>query len=484
MYSYEDAKKLEIEEVWQLYSKHVNPKQVELIASFPFGRQLVKEAHGCWITLKNGEKVLDLTGGIGVLNHGHNHPRILEVRKKFAEQKQMEVHKNFFSPFLAALGANVAELLPSELPYSYFPNSGAEAVEGAVKLAYKFHEGKRQYVLHSNISFHGKLLGAAGLTGSPEVHFKFPTIPNAETFVYNDIHSVNSLVKKFRAKDSMESDVYAIIVEPLNASTMQMCSPEFLLELRRICVKENIVLIFDEVYTGWGKTGTLFNFFRVEGLVPDIVTYAKSFGGGKASISGYSYSAKLASSYQTLKDATLHSTTYYGFGEETVTALEALNIIRDEGLVENSHKIGIQVERALNEVLVNCEYLSEVRGSGALWGLIFKSQAAERMVELIKPLGRFSELISELITDDPRFSQKLVVGSIVNSLYREHRILTYFGVNVENPLIISFPLIAKESEILHATKAISATLSKPLSFHILNFIKSKLSGPRQGGWDE
>ena len=238
----------------------------------------------------------------------------------------MEVHKNYFSPFLATL-SHIAKLLPEDLNISYFPNSGAEAVEGAVKMAYKFHNGKRKYILHSNISFHGKLLGAASLTGSPEVDFSFPRIPNVESFVYNDIQSLERQVNALK-KDDGESDIYAIIIEPLNASSMLSCSKDFLQKLRQLCTNHKIVLIYDEVYTGWAKTGALFYFMKFQNVCPDIVTYAKSFGGGKSSISGYTAREHIfRKAYDNSNDATLHSTTYNGFGEETVTAIEAINII-------------------------------------------------------------------------------------------------------------------------------------------------------------
>ena len=146
-------------------------------------------------------------------------------------------------------------------------------MEGAVKMAYKFHNGKRKYILHSNISFHGKLLGAASLTGSPEVDFSFPRIPNVESFVYNDIKSLERQVNALK-KDDGESDIYAIIIEPLNASSMLSCSKDFLQKLRQLCTNHKIVLIYDEVYSGWAKTGALFYFMKFQNVCPDIVTYA------------------------------------------------------------------------------------------------------------------------------------------------------------------------------------------------------------------
>ncbi len=174
--SIEDCENLDISQVWQYYRDYVNPGQVELISSFGFGQDLIVKAEGCWLETQSGRRILDFSGGIGVLNHGHNHPRILSARKTFQDKGYMEVHKNYFSPYLAALSHNIAKLLPADLNIAYFPNSGAEAIEGAMKMAYKYHRCKRQYILHSDISYHGKLLGAASISASCELHFRFPEI--------------------------------------------------------------------------------------------------------------------------------------------------------------------------------------------------------------------------------------------------------------------------------------------------------------------
>jgi len=472
MFTIEEADNFTIDQIWNLYRKHVNPSQVELIGTFPFGRELVEYSEGCWIYLKTGRQILDLTGGIGVLNHGHNHPRILKARSNFAAGKKMEVYKSFFSPYIAALGANVSEMLQGDLNYSYFPNSGAEAVEGATKIAFKYHEGKRDFIVHSDISFHGKLLGAAGLTGSPEVYFKFPTIPNSVSFEYNNIASLKKLVTELRSGQT--SNIYAIIVEPLNASTMRSLSSEFLLELRDICTHEDIVLIFDEVYSGWGKTGTLFNYMRVPGLAPDILTYAKSFGGGKASISGYSYSSKIASAFNTLKDATLHSTTYYGFGEEVITAIEAINIIREENLVQKSFEIGELFSKLFTPVAQNSKNVKELRGSGALWGILLEDKLVE---EIVNTLAKLTFGKVDLLKD-PRIAKKVLNSAIVAELYEKHGILTYFGVNEENPLIISFPLIATETEVRIAVDGLKEVLEQNLLLLVKKFVELKINGPR------
>ena len=145
----EDCEKLSNHEVRELYKKYINPAIERIFGAFDLGQEIVDHAEGVWIYTKNNEKILDATGGIGVLSHGHNNSRILNTRIKFQEQKRMEVHKTIFSPYMAALSHNIAQLLPGDLDFSFFCNSGAEAVEGAIKLAYKFHEGDRKIILHS-----------------------------------------------------------------------------------------------------------------------------------------------------------------------------------------------------------------------------------------------------------------------------------------------------------------------------------------------
>jgi putrescine aminotransferase len=467
--SIEDAENLEIKDIWKHYEDYISTSQVDLISSFGFGREKAINAEGCYIYTKEN-KILDLTGGIGVLNHGHNHPRILSARRNFNKMKRMEVHKNFFSPYLAALSHNVAELLPGDLNISYFPNSGGEAVEGALKMAYKFHNGNRKFVLHSDISFHGKLLGAASLTGSPELSFKFPQIPNVESFEYNNINSIKEKIDKLRTQTN-QSDIYGIVLEPFNASSMRNCSKEFLLELRLLCDKEKIILIFDEVYTGWGRMGYLFYFMKYENLLPDILTYAKSFGGGKASIAGYTAREEIyRTAYDNLNDATLHSTTYYGFGEECATAIEAINIIVEDNLISKSKILGNKFEDGLK--ILHQKYpkiINEIRGEGAQWGVILNPGLIKSIFTMV------SKIIPGKFFKDKRFVNKLITASVINSLYEDHKILTFYGSNYDIPLILSFPLVAKEEEIKYALVSLDKTFSKGISKIVLSFIKSKFS---------
>ena len=467
LFTWQECAEFDIEKVQAIYREYVSKSQVDLIGSFGFGRAVAVRAEGMYIYTSDGRQILDITGGIGVLNHGHNHPRILAARIEYQQQKKMEVHKNFLSQYIAGLSHNIGQLLPEDLDISYFCNSGAEAVEGAVKLAYKYHDGNRQYILHSDISFHGKLLGAAGLTGSPELDFKFPTIPNVEAFKYNNINSVTDLVSKIR-KSNGESDIYAIVVEPFNASTLLECSTDFLKKLREICMKEGIVLIFDEVYTGWAKTGELFHFLK-KGVVPDIVTFAKSFGGGKSSISGYTTRTPFyRKAYDNLNDATLHSTTFNGFGEECVTAIEAINIIVEDDYVGKSKRIHQRLSNDLRKLQVKYpDLIDEVRGSGALNGILLNKD----INLFIKSLISF---LPAKVFKDERFVAKLITGAVISELFNTHNILTFYGSNREIPLIISPSLIISDDEIDRFIDALDKTLAVGKRKLILNFLKQKV----------
>ncbi|MFC4107612.1 aspartate aminotransferase family protein [Micromonospora zhanjiangensis] len=453
-------------DVQDLYRKYVSRSQVSLITSFGFGRVLADHAEGVWITTRDGRRILDFTGAVGVLSHGHNHPRILAARRRFAEKHRMEVHKAFFSPYVAALSHNIAQLLPGDLNISYFPNSGAEANEGAIKMAYKYHGGERNTILRADISFHGKTLGAGSLTGSTENAFRFPGLPNIVTYPYGDVEAVRAAVRAARTARGT-CDVYAIMVEPFSASSMRSWTAQALYELQALCRAEDIVMIFDEVYTGWGKTGSLFYFDRHPGLVPDILTYSKSFGGGKASISGYTAREPIfRRAYDRLSDVILHSTTYYGFGEETATAIEAVNVAVEDDFPARARAIGDLLGPGLDKIRQRHQSLvTEVKGAGALWGVFING--GPRILDLAAKLAPAG------FQNDPQFRTKLITLSVIAELYREHRILTYYSPNVENPLVVSPMLVTEPHEVEYFLDALDQTLGKGLPQLLTRFVRDK-----------
>jgi putrescine aminotransferase len=462
--SVDDAERLSVDEVHDLYRRYVSRSQVSLMTSFGFGRELVDHAEGVWVVLRDGRRILDFSGGVGVLNHGHNHPRVLAARQRFAERRRMEVHKAFFSPYLAALSRNVAALLPGDLAISYFPNSGAEANEGAVKMAYKYHGGERNTILRADISFHGKTLGAGSLTGSAENSFRFPGLPGIVVYPYGDLEAVRAAVDRARRPNGA-CDVYAIMVEPFSASSMRCWTEQDLYALRDLCRRHDIALIFDEIYTGWGKTGSLFYFMRYPDLVPDILTYSKSLGGGKASISGYTAREQLfRRAYDRLSDVILHSTTYYGFGEETATALEAVNVVVDDDYPARARAIEAVLGPALERVhKAHPDVVRWVSGAGALWGVGLGGPKILNLAGRLAPGFRH----------DPQFRTKLVALAVIAHLFREHRVMTYYSPNADNPLVVAPGLVATTEDVEHFAEALDATLAVGLPRLLTSFLREK-----------
>jgi putrescine aminotransferase len=469
LYSISDCEEFGISEVHELYRKHVNPSQVDIFSSFEFGRQIFSRAEGMYIYTNEGRKILDFTGGLGVLSHGHNHPRILAVREKFQRDRKMEVHKIVFSPYVAALSHNIAALLPGDLNKCFFPNSGAEAVEGALKIAFKAHANKkpRGYVLHSDTSFHGKLIGSGTISGSQESVFDFPKMQDTGAFKVNNLSSVETLVSNLRHADGV-SNVYAIIVEPFNATTMLACSPEFLAGLRDICDRENIFLIFDVVFSGWGKCGQLF-YFMESGILPDVLTMSKSFGGGKASISAFVCTDYLfKSAYGSDNDALLHTSTYNGFGEECATALEAVNIIVEEDYPARSRHIHEYLHTGFKKLQQKYpKAISDVRGAGALNGIVVASPFA--IIE--KALSAFPVVFK----NKTAFINKVTAASIMDELFSSHDILTMMSENKDTVLLSAMPsLIAEDRELDMFLNGLDAVLDRGLSRIVGAFVGSKL----------
>jgi putrescine aminotransferase len=464
-----ECERLPVARVHEEYRRHVGRAQVSLMTSFAFGRELVDHAEGTTIHTTDGRRVLDFTGGVGVLNHGHNHPAILAARERHRERGRMESHQQYFSPYVAALSHNLARLLPGDLAVSFFPNSGAEAVEGAVQVAYRYHGGRRHRILHADISFHGKLLGSGSLTGASRHTFTFPGIGGVHTYAYDDIESVRAAVAAARDMSGV-SDVYAILVEPFSASTMRHCSERFLRELRQLCTDEDIVLVFDEIYTGWGKTGSLFYFMRYPDLVPDLLTTSKSFGGGKSSISAFVVREPVfRRACGSLTDALAHSSTTacHGFGEEIATALAAVRIAVDDDYPGRARGI----ERQLGDGLRRLAYrhpgvVAEVSGVGALWGVFL--DGGPKVIDLVARLAPGG------LGRDPNVRTKLVTAAVVDALYRDHDVYTYYTLNGRNPLVAAPSLVASADDVERFLRALDDTLSRGLTRLLVRFVRQQV----------
>tara|TARA_B100001996_G_scaffold351134_1_gene310959 strand:+ start:1404 stop:2837 length:1434 start_codon:yes stop_codon:yes gene_type:complete len=471
IYSVDDAEKLDIDEVVELYKKYINPNQAQIFSSLPYGKDIFSSADGVFIYTSNKKKILDFTGGLGVLGLGHNHKNIISRRIKFQEKNGMEVHKIVFSQYMAALSNNMASLLPDKLNKSFFLNSGAEAIEAAIKVCYKSFESKRKYILYSNKSYHGKLIGSGSISGSYKKDKQFPLMENCVSFKFNDPDDLEKKIKDLESKGK----VYSVIVEPYSASMLTACSDSFVNKLNDLRNQYGFRIVFDEVFTGWYKSEKLFYFQNFKNqIIPDAITLSKSLGGGKSSISCVVVNDDIYNkAYGNLSDTFLHTTTYNGFAEECVTALESTNLFATEEFKNKVKNLSSYLKKKLLEIKNKHQNkISEVKGTGILNGIVFDSFYTE--------IGKLIEKFpSKFISDKSFFLKKLTATVVSCELYEKHNILTAVSDSSNsNHLCVSPPLIINNNEVDLFFDKLDEVLTKGVSFKsleiVLNFLKSKI----------
>lgn len=317
-------------------------------SGFPLGLE-VEKAEGVYLYTAGGSKVIDLISGISVSNLGHCHPEIISAVK---EQAERNLHLMVFGEYVNApqvmLASRLSELLPGSLGSVFFVNSGSEAVEGAMKLAKRF-TGRHEIVAFNN-SYHGSTHGAMSVSGGHSYCSAFrPLLPGIRFMDFNDFDGIVNI----------SESTACVIAEPVQGEA-GVILPEkgFLRELRRRCDETGALLVFDEVQTGFGRTGSLFAMdkYRVE---PDIVVFAKGMGAGMP-LGAFISSKKIMSVLQ--KDPPLgHITTFGGHPVSCSAALASLEYLNKTKLYESAFGKGCLFSDLLRHKLIK-----EIRGEGLL----------------------------------------------------------------------------------------------------------------------
>jgi acetylornithine/N-succinyldiaminopimelate aminotransferase len=356
----------------------------------------VASAEGCSIIDSSGRRYLDFTSGIGVANIGHRHPAVLSAIR---EQLDRYLHVMVYGEYLQAPQIELAEQLASiaktigcgdpcgaaaplppphhELSVTYLTNSGAEAVEGALKTARKF-TGRDTFVAFEQ-SYHGDTFGAMSVLGRTATRLPYePLLPTVRFLPWNDLDAL-------QAPNAIDRRVAAVIMEPIQAEGgVRMPSPEFLRMVRARCTDAGALLLVDEVVTGFGRTG---RFFAVEhwGVTPDIMILAKAMGGGLP-LGGFLGRPDVMSTLSC--DPPLsHLTTFGGHPLCCAAGLASLRVILDQHLAKAAAQTG---ERLLAELGALCgrSGLISVRGLGLLIGMEFETAAGcEQFVQRCRQTG-------------------------------------------------------------------------------------------------
>ncbi|HWP65370.1 MAG TPA: aspartate aminotransferase family protein, partial [Candidatus Limnocylindria bacterium] len=316
----------------------------------PLGIDVVRAA-GATVWDRSGRAYLDLLAGMGVANVGHAHPEVVAAVRAQAEQYlHVMVYGEFVQAPQVRLAARLASLLPASLGVVYFTNSGAEAIEGALKTARK-HTGRRRFVAFEG-GFHGDTWGALSIGGTPLYRAPFePLLPHTRLVPFGET----------AALDAIDRDTAAVVIEPVQAEGgVRMPPPGFLAALRRRCSEVGALLVFDEVVTAFGRTGSLFAFEQA-GAVPDLLVLAKALGGGLP-LGAFVGSAEVM---RTLShDPPLaHVTTFGGHPLSCAAGLAALEVLLRDGLPARAARLGATLTEQLGR-LVGRGGLASVRGAG------------------------------------------------------------------------------------------------------------------------
>ncbi|MHC5061948.1 MAG: aspartate aminotransferase family protein, partial [Planctomycetota bacterium] len=330
--------------------------------------RVIVRAEGCYMYDADGNKILDMFPGWAVSAIGHCHPKVVDAIKKQASEL-LHIDNTFYSE-----PQGILSKLLSERAFGgkcFYCNSGAEANEAALKLArLATDEGKYKFITAEG-SFHGRTFATMTATAQPKHHEGLlPLLPG---FVYVPFNDIEALEKAF------SDEVAAVMVEPIQGEGgINLANAQYLETIRRLCDQNGAVLIFDEVTTGMGRTGKWFAYQHYD-VEPDILTIAKALGGGMA-IGAMIAKDEVASALKPGK----HATTFGGNAVACAAAIAVIELIEEQGLLQNAVDLGDYLQQKLNEMKQKHPIIQQVRGKGFMVGVCLKEPGNEIVDKCLK----------------------------------------------------------------------------------------------------
>jgi 4-aminobutyrate aminotransferase len=383
---------------------------------------VVKEGRGAVIEDVDGNRFLDFMAGIAVASTGHSHPKVV---KAIEEQARKFLHicgSDFYYEPMAELAEKLSRIAPGTSPKKVFlTNSGTEAIEAAFKLA-RFAT-KRNHVIAFLGAFHGRTMGSLSLTASRASHrARFsPLVPDVHHVPYGETDYLEQILFRYKITPA---EVAAIFVEPiLGEGGYIVPPPEFLPSLRDLCQRHGILLVLDEIQSGFGRTGRMFA-CEHWGIEPDILCVAKGIA------SGMPLGAMIAREDISTWTRSAHGSTFGGNPVACAAALVTLDLI-EQGLIQNAAEVGNYLKESLAKLRVRHPRMSDVRGLGLMIG-----------VEFARHDGR----------PDANFRDRVMVTSFGNGL-----LLLSCG---ESTIRFCPPLIVKRDEVDTAVGILDAVLTE------------------------
>ncbi|MGQ9587176.1 MAG: ornithine--oxo-acid transaminase [Thermoplasmata archaeon] len=376
---------IKLEQTWGAHNYHPLPV-------------VISKAKGVWVWDVEGRKYIDMLSSYSAINQGHLHPRI--VRAAMTQMKRVSLTSRAFSndrmgPFLRKL----CKISGMEMALPM--NTGAEAVETAIKMARRYAHERRGVpedkgeIVVCEHNFHGRTTTIISFSSDPDSRKGFgPYTPGFVTIPYNDIVAFEKAIGQ---------DTIGILVEPIQGEAgINLPSPGYLRELRRICTERDILFMLDEIQTGFGRTGKMFC-FQHEGVKPDILMVGKALGGGLYPVSAALASKEIMSVFRPGS----HGSTFGGNPLACAIGEAALDVLIDEKLPERANKMGAYFVRRLREIESNG--IKEIRSKGLLLGVEFHLGPAKTVRPICERLMRRGVLAKDAHEKTIRFAPPLVI---------------------------------------------------------------------------
>lgn len=349
-----------------LMKEYIDEAEKDLLHTYNRYQVVLDKGDGVYLYDINGKKYLDFVSGIAVFALGYNNKEYNDALKA---QIDKVIHTSNYYYNVPAIEAAKKLKKVSGMDRVFFTNSGAEAVEGALKAARKYaflKDGKNDHeIIAMNHSFHGRTFGALSVTGNPKYREPFvPMIGNIKFADMNDLGSVKALVN---------DKTCAIILETVQGEGgIYPATKEFLEGIRAICDEKDILLILDEIQCGMGRTGYMYAWQKY-GVKPDIMTTAKALGCG-VPVGAFMMTEKVGQNSLVAGD---HGTTYGGNPLACAAISKVLDLYEKQHILENVNSVAPYLEEKLDELVDKYDFIETRRGSGLMQGLVFNKPVGE-----------------------------------------------------------------------------------------------------------
>jgi ornithine--oxo-acid transaminase len=376
-------------EKFDLHERHLNTQLVRVLKTIGFDHHYVR-ASGPYLYDEQGQQYLDLLSGFGVFAVGRNHPAVVAALREVLEAELASLVQMDVSLLAGILAERLLATAPGGLDKVFFANSGAEAVESAIKFA-RYHTG-RPGLIYCDHGFHGLTMGALSLNGDEIFREGFgPLLPGSRQIPFNDLAALERALAP--------RDVAAFFVEPIQGHGVNVPADDYLREAARLCRAHGTLFVADEIQTGIGRTG---RFWAIEhwGVEPDMLLSAKALSGGFVPVGAVMLRKKVFDSlFSNMVRAPVHGSTFAKNNLAMAAGIATLDVIAAEGLVENAAKIGEGILSDLRGMVGRYDFVREVRGKGLIQAIEFgppsriAHRAAYKLLDVAQK-GLFSQLVT------------------------------------------------------------------------------------------